>query len=125
MNNPAIKNVLTTIFDLIRAAYSLGRTEMIRRKIPLWVAPLALVLLIGACNVVNRPSPTELATKICTKELKKRHGMVAKMRVTEAALGGDRQFVSLGVIANYGGQTHYPVCGADLKERKVFYFNEN
>lgn len=86
--HPTVKAILYLLLDV----YQLGRAWMLKKRIPLWVAPLTLIVLFAACNVSRgthrgaNGSSIRASADMCYREYAHRHGD-GNFRVTEARAG--------------------------------------
>lgn len=104
--NPTLKTLLNVVLDL----YQAGKGEMQRRKIPLWVAPLILVLLIGGCNMARgrgaiSKGDIRAAAQMCYEEYAHRYGD-GRFRVRHTITGrtGESRhpYVNLNILVSEG-----------------------
>lgn len=117
LQNPTIRSILGLLLDL----YAAGRRWMIQRGVPLWAAPLALLLIFGACSYSRAHDVERQTMALCKKELRRQHGPFATWKISSIRTSQERH---LGQIQATRGD-RLILCTVATDERRVYDFSEH
>ena len=110
---------LKTVLGTLAALLSPLIRWMTARRIPLWVAPVALIIVIGGCSAVRAGSIEARTTKACNKAFKQHYGFFARPHISSVKTSRAQ---GIGQVEGRY-RDEYFLCTYDNDSNRVYNFS--